>query len=114
MHVNDIEPVAEQVSELMKVLSNKHRLLVLCRLVEGEKSVGQLARLLGVREQAMSQQLALLRKDGLVRTRREGQTIHYALARDDVRRLMGFLYDTYCGDAAAPPAAAAAGEGQEA
>ena len=92
---------ADMVSELMKLLSNKHRLMVLCQLVEGEKSVGQLARLLDVREPAMSQQLATLRREGLIKPRREGQTIYYALDRDDVRRLMTFLYETYCGEEAA-------------
>lgn len=65
-----------------------------------EKPVGELARLLGVREPAMSQQLAVLRREGLVRPRRDAQTIYYALARDDVRRLMEFLYATYCSEAA--------------
>ena len=100
MNVTEMAATADKVSELMKVLSNKHRLMVLCQLVEGEKSVGQLARLLCVREPAMSQQLATLRREGLIKPRREAQTIYYTLARDDVRRLMGFLYDTYCGQEA--------------
>ena len=102
-----MEATAERVSDRLKVLSNRHRLLVLCQLAEGEQPGGELARRLGVREPAMSQQLALLRKDGLVRPRRDGQTNYYALARDDVRRLMEFLYETYCGDAAASAAAGA-------
>lgn len=89
---------ADRVSDLMKMLANKHRLMVLCQLVEGEKPVGQLARLLGVREPAMSQQLATLRREGLIKPRRDAQTIYYALAREDVRSLMRFLYDTYCRD----------------
>lgn len=94
---------AEQVADLMKVLAHPKRLLILCQLVEGERSVGELARLLGMREQAMSQQLALLRKDGLVTTRREGQTIHYALARGDIAVLLDFLYRTYCAPDAEGP-----------
>jgi len=100
MKMQEMEQTAEMVSDLMKVLSNKNRLLILCQLVEGEKSVGDLARLLQVRDSAVSQQLALLRKDGLVRARRDGQTIHYALARGDVAHLMQFLYETYCGQTA--------------
>jgi DNA-binding transcriptional ArsR family regulator len=100
MKYYEMEPAAERVSELLKLLANKHRLLVLCQLADGEKSVGELARLLGVREPAMSQQLAVLRREGLVRPRRDAQTIFYGLARADVRRLMEFLYATYCGDAA--------------
>jgi DNA-binding transcriptional ArsR family regulator len=102
MQLQDMEAAAARVSEIMKLLANKHRLLVLCQLVEGEKSVGELARLLSVREPAMSQQLAVLRREGLIRPRREAQTIYYELARDDIRRLMEFLYATYCGDAAGP------------
>ena len=96
MQVQDMQASAERVSDLMKVLSNKHRLMVLCQLVEGEKPVRELATLLEVREQAMSQQLALLRREGLVRTRRDGQTIYYSLARPDIQKLMQFLYETYC------------------
>ena len=97
MNVQDMTRTAESVSDLMKVLSNPNRLMILCQLVEGEKSVGTLARLLELRDASMSQQLALLRKDGLVKTRREGQTIFYALARSDISQLMQFLYQTYCG-----------------
>jgi DNA-binding transcriptional ArsR family regulator len=91
-----MQETAQEVAELMKVLAHPKRLLTLCLLVEGEQSVGELARLLDMREQAMSQQLALLRKDGLVTTRREGQTIYYALARGDLALLLDFLYRTYC------------------
>lgn len=97
MKIEDMQQTAAKVSGLMKILSSENRLLTLCLLVEGEKSVGTLATLLGLREAAMSQQLSLLRRDGLVKTRRDGQTIYYALARDDIARLMGFLYETYCG-----------------
>ena len=88
---------APVIAELMKVLSNETRLMILCLLVEGERSVNDLAETLEVRGPTMSQQLALLRKDGLVKTRREGQTIYYSLARDDITALMGFLHDSYCG-----------------
>jgi len=97
MNLQEMTRTAETVSDLMKVLSNRNRLMILCQLVEGEKSVGALARLLDLRDAAMSQQLSLLRKDGLVKTRRDGQTIYYALARTDISDLMQFLYDTYCG-----------------
>ena len=96
MNVEEMQETAETVSELMKVLSNKNRLMILCQLVEGERSVGELAQTIGMREPAMSQQLSLLRKDGLVKPRRDGQTIHYSLARSEVRALMEFLYATYC------------------
>ena len=98
MNLQEMTDTAENVSSLMKVLSSKNRLMILCQLVEGEKSVGMLAKLIGLQTPAMSQQLALLRKDGLVTARRDGQTIYYALARDDVSKLMAFLYETYCGE----------------
>lgn len=97
MKIEDMQSTAAEVSGLMKILSSENRLMILCQLVEGERSVGELAGLLGMRDASMSQQLSLLRRDGLVSTRREGQTIYYALARDDIARLMGFLYETYCG-----------------
>lgn len=87
---------AEEVGGLLKALSNPKRLLILCLLVDQEMSVGDLAARIGARETAVSQQLALLRKDGLVKTRRSGQTIYYRLARSDVAALIGFLYETYC------------------
>lgn len=96
MNLNRMRAAAPRVSELMKVLANEHRLMILCQLAGGEKSVGELADLLGVRQAAISQQLALLRKDGMVTTRRQAQNVFYSLAREDVHSLMGFLYETYC------------------
>ncbi|MEQ8193005.1 MAG: metalloregulator ArsR/SmtB family transcription factor [Rhodospirillales bacterium] len=96
MNLNDMTLAAERVSDLMKSLAHKNRLLILCHLIEQEHSVGELARLLKVRDQAMSQQLSLLRKDGLVQSRRDGQTVYYSIARDDIHDLMAFLHKTYC------------------
>ncbi len=88
---------ATAAEEMLKALANRHRLMILCQLIGEEHSVGDLAASLGVRDSTVSQHLALLRKDGLVSTRREGQTIWYALASEPVRRLVGTLYDIYCG-----------------
>jgi ArsR family transcriptional regulator, virulence genes transcriptional regulator len=87
---------SERVGELLRTLSNPKRLLILCQLVDGEQSVGALAQAIGARDSAVSQQLMLLRKEGLVSGRRDGQTIHYRLGRADVRALVSFLYATYC------------------
>lgn len=87
---------AAEVAELLKVLSHPKRLLILCQLVEQERAVGDLAALVGAREAAVSQQLMMLRKDRLVRTRRAGRTVFYSLARPDIKALIGFLYQTYC------------------
>ena len=87
----------EQATELLKSLASRNRLLLLCHLVEGERSVGELARLIDARETAVSQQLSLLRKDGLVRTRRSGQTIHYSLASSEAAKIIETLHGLYCG-----------------
>ena len=73
---------------LLQSLGNKSRLMIMCQLIDGEKSVGQLAELLQARESTVSQHLALLRKDRLVTTRRQGQTIFYAIASDPARRVL--------------------------
>lgn len=96
MNINKVHQTAEQISNLMKVLSCKSRFLILCAVADGEKSVGEISELIDKREAATSQQLALLRKDGIVQTRREGQTIYYSIARPDVRKLMDFIYENYC------------------
>lgn len=95
----------------MRALANETRLMLLCQLVPGERPVGALAEALQLRSSTVSQQLALLRKDGLVETRREAQTIYYRLAGDEARRVIEVLYDLYCGNPQqqrAEPAAAEA------
>lgn len=94
-----MEKAAADVSHLLKLLSNQNRLLILCQLGESEKSVGELANLLSVSQVTVSQQLAVLRNTGLVASRREAQTIYYSLANENVRRLIEFLYQTYCSEA---------------
>ena len=85
----------------MRALASENRLMLLCQLVEGEKSVGALAEALDLRQSTVSQQLALLRKDGLVTTRREAQTIYYSLAGNDARQVIEVLYGLYCAPACA-------------
>lgn len=110
MNINAMESVAGEVSELMRALANPHRLLLLCQLVEGEKSVGELAEALGLRQPTVSQHLALMRREDLVRTRREGQVVRYRLGRPEVERMMRFLHDTFCGPQAAASGGRAAAE----
>ena len=74
--------------------------MILCLLTEGEKSVGELAEAIGARDTAVSQQLAVLRRERIVKARREGQTMNYRIVRPDVAELLDFLYATYCGEAA--------------
>lgn len=88
---------AERASELLKALANRHRLLILCQLVERERSVGELVDFLGVRDSTVSQHLAMLRREGVVATRREGQTIWYSIKSPAARELVEALYRAYCG-----------------
>lgn len=87
---------AEAAEELLKAMANRHRLLILCQLADTEHSVGELAHYLDLRDSTVSQHLALLRKDGLVSTRREGQTIWYAIASEPAKRLVETLYQVFC------------------
>ena len=92
---------AEVAVDLLKALSHEQRLIILCQLVEGEKSVAELEALLGARQPALSQQLARLRADGLVSTRRDGRNVFYALAREDAREILDALHRVFCGPDAA-------------
>ncbi|TNE40666.1 MAG: ArsR family transcriptional regulator [Alphaproteobacteria bacterium] len=98
MNINEMQRAASQASTLMKALSSETRLMLLCKIREGEISVNSLAGTFEMLPASVSQQLALLRKDGLVRTRRDGQTIYYALAGNEAERVISLLYDLYCTD----------------
>jgi DNA-binding transcriptional ArsR family regulator len=87
---------ARRASCLLKAMSNQHRLLILCQLLRGEKCVGELERLVGLSQSAMSQNLARLRRDNLVKTRRQAQTIYYSLAGDEAVSVLEALYEIYC------------------
>lgn len=88
---------AGDAARLLKALANDKRLMVLCLLVEGERSVGELNAELDLSQSALSQHLAVLRADGLVDTRREAQTIYYSLAKGPAQRIIETLHDIYCG-----------------
>ena len=107
LDLDAMQAAADQASDLLKSLANRHRLLILCQLLDGERSVGGLVAFLGIRDSAVSQHLALLRKDGLVASRREGQTIHYSIASAPAREILAALARIYCAPApicADPPA----------
>jgi len=87
---------AREASEFLKALAHESRLMILCNLLSGEKSVGQLEEFLELRQSTVSQQLARLRLEGLVATRRDGKTIYYRIASDKVRAIIGAVYDTFC------------------
>ena len=94
---------ADQATGLLKALANPHRLLIVCQLIEKDRSVGELAGFLSLRDSTVSQHLALLRRDGIVGTRRDGQTIWYSIGSDPARELVQTLYRAYCAPAACMP-----------
>jgi DNA-binding transcriptional ArsR family regulator len=95
----DMLPAADEASGLLKALANRHRLIIVCQLIEKERSVGELAALLKIRDSTVSQHLALLRKDRLVTARRDGQTIWYSIGSPQARELVRTLYRVYCAPA---------------
>ncbi|WP_245870210.1 ArsR/SmtB family transcription factor [Teichococcus rhizosphaerae] len=101
---------AGEAERFLRSLGNEHRLLILCSLTQGEKSVGELETLLEMRQPHLSQHLTRLREDGLVRTRRASRTIYYRLGSEPAERVIGLLYDLFCAKAEAagtPPNKAA-------
>lgn len=94
----DITAAAAQATAFLKAFSGQSRLLLLCHLSEGEKSVGELARVTGVRDTAVSQQLAVLRRRGMVAARRSGQTVYYSLSSRDAERMLELLHSLFCED----------------
>jgi DNA-binding transcriptional ArsR family regulator len=87
---------ATEAAALLKALSNENRLMILCALAGGELSVGELNEEIDVSQSALSQQLALLRRDGLVNTRRQSQTIYYSLAPSNAVHVIELLKNLYC------------------
>lgn len=96
MNIQEMEAGADRAVELLKALGNRSRLLLLCQMKNGERSVGDLAQAMNLRDAAVSQQLALLRKDGLVTTRRQGQTVYYALASKEAAQVIDTLFTLFC------------------
>lgn len=95
---------AARASNFLKAISHEGRLMILCHLATGEKSVTELEELLSARQAAVSQQLARLRLEGLVTPRRDGKTIFYSLTDDRPRQIIDVVYDLFCGQADAPEA----------
>ena len=91
-----MEESARDAAAFLKTLSHEGRLMILCHLGGGERSVGELETLLGMRQAAVSQMLARLRDEGLVSTRRDGKTIFYDLADDKTKQVIGLLHSIFC------------------
>ena len=96
MNIEDFADKALHAAELLKMMGNERRLMILCQLGRGEKSVGELERLIGLKQSALSQHLSKLRAERLVSTRRESQTIYYSLASHEISELIDTLYGLYC------------------
>ena len=94
--LNQMARSASRASALMKTLGHKDRLMILCHLADGEKSVGQIADLLEIPQSPLSQHLSRMRKEGLVDTRREAQTIFYSLKSGEASRIVEVLYELFC------------------
>ena len=96
MNIVELEKNAGQAADLLGAMANQRRLVVLCKLLDGEKSVNALAESVGLSQSALSQHLAKLREKGLVTTRRDAQTIYYSIASEEVRSILSTLYGIYC------------------
>jgi ArsR family transcriptional regulator, virulence genes transcriptional regulator len=91
-----LEASAAEAEAFLRSLASRHRLMILCRLVDGETSVGEMLQTLGLNQSNLSRHLALLREEGLVATRREGTVIHYRIASDRVRPFLAELQRLFC------------------
>jgi DNA-binding transcriptional ArsR family regulator len=98
MNLEALTTEAGRAETLLKAIANRYRLMVLCELHQGELSVSALQQRIGLSQSALSQHLAKLRAEGIVTTRRDAQTIYYALASHEIRRIIATLHDIYCSD----------------
>lgn len=96
MNPAEMEARAAEAESFLRSLASRHRLMILCDLVQGERSVGDILTRLGLTQSNLSRHLATLREEGLVATRREGTTIHYRIASDRVRPILEQLYKLFC------------------
>jgi DNA-binding transcriptional ArsR family regulator len=96
LRIENLQEHATEAAALLKALANEQRLQVLCCLLNGAQSVGEINEQISLSQSALSQHLSVLRSSGLVTTRRESQTIHYSLVPGPALKIMKVLYDTYC------------------
>ena len=106
MNLDDFTAKAGEAETFLKALANRHRLMILCELHHGERSVTALQQTVGLSQSALSQHLARLRGDDLVRTRRESQAIFYTLSSTGVSRIIALLHELYCSASCTTPAPA--------
>ena len=92
----ELHDMAAHAVELLKAMANEWRLMILCQLSEGEKTVSELQEILGLSQSALSQHLAVLRRERIVKSRKEAQSVSYSLSGDDATKVMNTLHDVFC------------------
>jgi len=97
--LTELHDMATNACELLKAMANEWRLMILCQLSEGEKTVSELQSLLGLSQSALSQHLAILRRERIVRSRKHAQSVSYSLTGEDAIKVMESLHDVFCGAA---------------
>ena len=96
LDIQQLRANADAAGQLLKALGNPDRLLLLCQLSQGERNVSELETLLGIQQPTLSQQLAVLRREGLVQTRREGKQIYYRISSPAALAVINTLYQLFC------------------
>lgn len=96
MNIADLANSSDRASEFLKSLANAQRLRILCLIMEGERPVGEIAEAIGANQSSVSQNLALMRREGLVVPRRSGQTVYYGLADKKLVKMFRLLSDMFC------------------
>ncbi len=95
--LTELHDKVSNACELLKAMANEWRLMILCQLSEGEKTVSELQRLLGLSQSALSQHLAILRREKIVRSKKHAQSVTYSLAGDEATKVMKTLHEVFCG-----------------
>ena len=94
--IGELHDVAAHAVELLKAMANEWRLMILCQLAEGEKTVSELQAILGLSQSALSQHLAVLRREKIVKSSKHAQSVTYSLAGDEAPKVMNTLHEVFC------------------
>jgi len=94
--LGELHDMASHAVELLKAMANEWRLMILCQLAEGEKTVSELQEILGLSQSALSQHLAVLRREKIVKSRKHAQSVTYSLAGDEAPKVMNTLHEVFC------------------
>ena len=96
MPLDELRKNAARATSLLKSMANESRLMILCQLSQGELTVGEMSKHVSLSQSALSQHLSLLRREGLVKTRRSSQFVYYGLDSEEVKAVIGTLYEQFC------------------